>query len=97
MKKYLYACIFALGLSPHALAGEIEKLALYCLDRQAIDEADVEQALSSGHRNTIFTLVDSIGAGRLAQSLACGGEYGVGHGRRDRRHAHLANPGRRFI
>ena len=25
MKKYLYACIFALGLSPHALAGEIEK------------------------------------------------------------------------
>lgn len=53
------------------MAGEIEKLALYCLDRQTIDEDDVEQALSSGHRNTIFTLVDSIGAGRLAQSLAC--------------------------
>ncbi len=25
MKKYVYACIFALGLSPFALAGEIEK------------------------------------------------------------------------
>lgn len=53
------------------MAGEIEKLALYCLDRQTIDEADVEQALSGGHRNTIFTLVDSIGAGRLEHSLGC--------------------------
>jgi len=52
------------------MAGEIEKLCLYCLDRQTIDEADVEQALSGGHRNTIFTLVDSIGSGRLEQSLA---------------------------
>ncbi len=53
------------------MAGEIEKLALYCLDLQSINEADVEQALSGGHRNTIFTLVDSIGAGRMKQSLGC--------------------------
>jgi DNA polymerase-3 subunit delta len=53
------------------MAGEIEKLALYCLDRQSINEADVEQALSGGHHNTIFTLVDSIGAGRLVHSLGC--------------------------
>ena len=53
------------------MAGEIEKLALYCLDLKTIDEADVEQALSVGHRNTIFTLVDSIGAGRLEHSLGC--------------------------
>ena len=53
------------------MAGEIEKLSLYCLDLNTIDEADVEQALSAGHRNTIFTLVDSIGAGRLEHSLGC--------------------------
>ena len=53
------------------MAGEIEKLALYCSDRQHIDVEDVEQALSAGHRTTIFNLVDSIGAGRLDHSLGC--------------------------
>ncbi len=53
------------------MAGEIEKLALYCIDRQTIEEADVEEALSAGHRTTIFNLVDSIGEGRLEQSLRC--------------------------
>lgn len=53
------------------MAGEIEKLALYCLDRQTIEEADVEQALSVGHRTTIFNLVDSIGESRLDYSLSC--------------------------
>lgn len=53
------------------MAGEIEKLALYCSDRQRIDVEDVEQALSAGHRTTIFNLVDSIGAGRLEHSLGC--------------------------
>jgi len=55
----------------NAMAGEIEKLALYCLDRPRVEEDDVEQALSAGHRMTIFTLVDSIGQGRLEKSLAC--------------------------
>ncbi len=55
----------------HTMAGEIEKLVLYCRDRHSIDEPDVEQALCAGHRTTIFTLVDSIGEGRLDTSLAC--------------------------
>jgi len=55
----------------NTMAGEIEKLALYCLDRPVIDEQDVEQALSAGHRLTIFNLVDSIGEGRLETSLGC--------------------------
>lgn len=54
-----------------AMAGEIEKLALYCLDRPGINERDAEQALRAGHRMTIFSLVDSIGEGRLHQSLVC--------------------------
>jgi len=53
------------------MAGEIEKLALYCCERQRIDVEDVEQALSAGHRTTIFNLVDSIGVGRLDHSLGC--------------------------
>ena len=61
----------ALNGNAQTMAGEIEKLALYCLDRQLIDEADIEQALSVGHHNTIFTLVDSIAAGHLEDSLGC--------------------------
>jgi len=51
------------------MAGEIEKLALYCRDRQTIDEADVAQALSAGHHNTIFTLVESLGGEQVGTSL----------------------------
>ncbi len=61
----------ALNGNAQIMAGEIEKLALYCLDRQLIDESDIEQALSAGHHNTIFTLVDSIAAGHLEHSLGC--------------------------
>jgi DNA polymerase III subunit delta len=51
------------------MSGELEKLALYCRDRQTIDEADVAQALSAGHHNTIFTLVESIGSERVGKTL----------------------------
>jgi DNA polymerase-3 subunit delta len=51
------------------LAGEIEKLALYCRGKKKIDADDAAAVLSAGHASTIFNLVDGIGSGQLEKSL----------------------------
>jgi DNA polymerase-3 subunit delta len=51
------------------MAREIEKLCLYCGTAQTVTLADVQQALSGGHADTIFALVDEVAGGQAAASL----------------------------
>jgi len=57
------------GEDAQVIAGEVEKLALYCADKTRISRQDVEQSVSGGHTGTIFNLVDGIGRGETAGPL----------------------------
>jgi DNA polymerase III subunit delta len=68
-----------LGENAQVIAGEVEKLALYCGERTAVEAADVDEVVCGGGRGTIFNLVDAVGQGRLEQSLELlGGILGSG-------------------
>jgi DNA polymerase-3 subunit delta len=72
-------CGALLGENAQAIAGEIEKLALYCGERKTVTVADVEAVVCGGDRGTIFNLVDAVGEGKLERSLELlGGILGAG-------------------
>ncbi len=72
-------CGAILGENAQVIAGEVEKLALYCGERTAVEAADVDEVVCGGGRGTIFNLVDAVGQGRLEQSLELlGGILGSG-------------------
>lgn len=62
-------CGALLGENAQAIAGEIEKLVLYCGSRATVTAADVDAVVCGGGRATIFNLVDAVGEGNLERSL----------------------------
>ena len=62
-------CGALLGENAQAIAGEIEKLALYCGERKNVTAADVDAVVCGGDRSTIFNFVDVVGEGKLERSL----------------------------
>jgi len=62
-------CGALLGENAQAIAGEIEKLALYCGERATVTAADVDAVVCGGDRGTIFNLVDAVGEGKPERSL----------------------------
>jgi len=72
-------CSAILGENAQVIAGEVEKLALYCGERTAIEAADVDEVVCGESKGTIFNLVDAVGQGRLELSLELlGGILGSG-------------------
>lgn len=62
-------CGALLGENAQAIAGEIEKLVLYCGSRATVTAADVDAVVCGGGRATIFNLVDAVGEGNPGRSL----------------------------
>lgn len=72
-------CGALLGENAQAIAGEIEKLALYCGTQKSVTTADVDAVVCGGEKGTIFNLVDAVGQGKPERSLELlGGILGSG-------------------
>ena len=57
------------GFHPTAVAVEVEKLALFCDDRDKISRADVELLTGRTHEDALFELTDAFSKGDLGRAL----------------------------
>ncbi len=72
-------CGALLGENAQGIAGEIDKLALYCGRNKSVTAADVDAVVCGGEKGTIFNLVDAVGLGNMERSLELlGGILGSG-------------------
>jgi len=58
-----------MGSNTQLMARELEKIALYCGASRRVGLADVEQTLSVGYADTIFTLVKEVASGHAVAAL----------------------------
>lgn len=61
--------VLSVGPNPRFLATEIEKLALFCLDRAAITAKDVEAIVTKQKTSRAFALADALGSRQLPRLL----------------------------
>jgi len=57
------------GFHPTAVAVEVEKLALFCGDREKISRADIELLTGRTHEDAVFELTDALSKGELSRGL----------------------------
>lgn len=57
------------GAEQGVLAGEVEKLTLYALDRASVTEQDVDELVGLSREEKIFAVMDAAALGRLPQAL----------------------------
>ena len=62
-------CGALLDESAQSIAGEVEKLALYCGGRRQVSADDVDAVVCGGGRGTIFNFVDAVGLGNFERAL----------------------------
>lgn len=67
--KALDFFVATVGEDAQTIAGELEKLVLYCRERKKIDVDDIDEVVSCGSKGTIFALVDAIGQGDREKSV----------------------------
>lgn len=48
---------------------EVEKIVLFCGDKNSVEVTDLEDVLTTGNRDTIFDLVEAVGKGNIQKSL----------------------------